>query len=76
MNADHTFTIAVVLLLAICGALLYLDWLRSGEIEYLHSRLDALERGTTPAARRESVVERILHADDDRTLSDIARGNA
>lgn len=74
---DAVFMFAV--LLFVCGALLYLDWLRQGEIENLHARLDTLDRrlhaGTaTPAVQ--STVERLLHASDDRTLADIAREGA
>lgn len=79
-------------LLAVCAALLYLDWRRQGELELLHVRVDALERravgksASPPAGdgRRSrsphhpdgSTVERILRASDDRTLADIAREGA
>lgn len=73
-------------LLCVCGALLYLDWRRQGEIDNLHARLDTFERRlpaermtateTIFPVRRQSTVERILHASDDRTLADIAREGA
>ena len=72
---DAAFMFAALLL--VCGALLYLDWRRQGELELLLERLRALE-GRLPAAGRERqpTLERILGADDDVTLADIARGNA
>lgn len=71
------------LVLVVCGALVYLDWRRQGEIEFLHERIDGLDEAATRALadlhrRRDTrpTVERILHASDDRTLADIAREGA
>lgn len=83
-------TLLLVALLCVCAALLYLDWRRQGEVELLNERVDKVQgalaqlveprvvvpddAGSSPV--RPSVVDRILHASDDRTLADIARGNA
>lgn len=78
--------VVLAALLLVCAALLYLDWRRQGEIENLHARIDTLERRLPSKAAqpttgnnepvRQSTVERILHASDDRTLADIAREGA
>lgn len=52
-----------MIMLAVC-VLVYADWKRSGEIEYLHERIDAID--TRPVAR-------ILRARDDETAEAIAR---
>lgn len=83
---DRNVALMFVLVLCVCGALLYLDWLRQGEIELLHERLDGLEE---PARRAldalndsitsrvaEPLVDRILRASDDRTFADIQREGA
>lgn len=80
---DRDVALMFVLVLVVCGALLYLDWRRQGEIEYLHSRFDSIEEQARRAMdamrdrdtdkRPASVVDRILHASDDRTFADIAR---
>lgn len=78
--SERDAVFVMVVMLAVCGALLYLDWRRQGEIDLLHDRLDLLERrphgsaAAAPVVR--STVERILHAPDDRTLADIAREGA
>lgn len=55
------------LMLLVLGTLVFLDWKRAGEIEYLHSRIDAID--TRPVAR-------ILRARDDETAEAIAREEA
>lgn len=41
--SEHTGTaMMVVLLLVVCGSLVYLDWRRQGEIDNLHARIDRL----------------------------------
>lgn len=78
MNRRVMDTLLLVALLLACSALLYLDWRRQGEVELLHERVDTFEgrlRGIASAATQptQSTFERILRADDDRTLADIAR---
>lgn len=81
-EAALTNALLVVLVLC-CGSLLYLDWRRQGELELLHLRVDGLERGRrgsaapppqpATAATAAAAVERVLHADTDLTLEQIAR---
>lgn len=52
------------LLVITSAALLYLDWRKQGEIEYLHQRIDAID--TRPIAR-------ILRAHDDATAEAAAQ---
>jgi hypothetical protein len=58
------YMIAALLVVA-SAALVYLDWRKQGEIEYLHARIDAID--TRPIAR-------ILRAHDDATAEAVARG--
>jgi hypothetical protein len=65
MNDDtRTLYLLMFLFLLIAATLLLLDWRRTGEIEYLHERIDAID--TRPVAR-------ILRARDDETAEAIAR---
>ena len=79
---DRNVALMFTLLLCVCGALLYLDWRRQGEIELLHERLDGIDRRVTLAAATDTrtgetlAVDRILRASDDRTLADIAKEGA
>lgn len=77
---ERSTALMFVLVLCVCGALLYLDWRRQGEVELLHERLDSLDAAAAKALdsfsrENRSTVDRILGASDDRTLADIARGN-
>lgn len=54
----RTLYLMTTLLLVTTAMLLYLDWRKQGEIEYLHQRIDAID--TRPIAR-------ILRAHDDAT---------
>lgn len=65
-DARTLYLIAAVLFLAV-GMLLYANWRQQGEIEFLHSRIDAID--TRPVAR-------ILRARDDATAEAIAREEA
>lgn len=56
--------VVAFLMLLVLAMLVFLDWKRAGEIEYLHSRVDAID--TRPVAR-------ILRARDDETAETIAR---
>lgn len=40
--SENISTTLVVLLLVVCGALLYLDWQRKGEIDFLAEQLNKL----------------------------------
>jgi hypothetical protein len=60
----RTLYLLMFLFLLIAATLLLLDWRRTGEIEYLHERIDAID--TRPVAR-------ILRARDDETAEAIAR---
>lgn len=79
-HGTEAFMLAIVLF--VCGALLYLDWRRQGEVELLHARVDELDRRVTLAVVKDSRtgatldIESILRAPDDRTLADIAREEA
>lgn len=80
---ERNVMLMVALVLCVCGALVYLDWRRQGEIEFLHERIDGLDAAASRAlsslretARWPTTVDRILHASDDRTLADIAREGA
>jgi hypothetical protein len=67
--SDDVKSLCVVafLMLLVLGMLVFLDWKRQGEIEYLHDRIDAID--TRPVAR-------ILRARDDATAEAIAREEA
>lgn len=65
-DVKSLYVIAFLLLL-VMGVLVFLDWRRQGEIEYLHDRIDAID--TRPVAR-------ILRARDDETAERIAREEA
>lgn len=65
-DVKSLYVIAFLMLL-VMGTLLFLDWKRAGEIEYLHSRIDVID--TRPVAR-------ILRARDDETAEAIAREEA
>ena len=49
---ERNTALMFVLVLCVCGALLYLDWRRQGEIEYLHDRFDALNDAADAAMSR------------------------
>lgn len=65
MNDDvrSLYVIAFLMLLAL-AMLMFLDWKRTGEIDHLHARIDAID--TRPVAR-------ILRARDDETAEAAAR---
>jgi hypothetical protein len=64
MSDDAALRTILFLLLLTCACLVYLDWRRSGEIEYLHERLDAIDMRP---------VARILRARDDAAAEAAAR---
>lgn len=64
--SDETRTLywLFVLLMLTSAILVYLDWRKQGEIDYLHSRVDAID--VRPVAR-------ILRAHDDAAAEAVAR---
>lgn len=66
MNEDaRTLYWLFVFLMLACAILVYLDWRKQGEIDYLHARVDAID--VRPIAR-------ILRATDDASAEAVARG--
>lgn len=64
----RTLYLMVTLLVITSAALLYLDWLRQGEIDHLHERVDALMQHTG-----REYIARILRAHDDATAEAAAQ---
>lgn len=64
----RTLYLMVTLLVITSTALLYLDWLRQGEIDHLHERVDALMQHTG-----REYIARILRAHDDATAEAAAQ---
>lgn len=60
--------VLLVLVLFVCTTLLYLDWRRTGEIEFLHERVDSID-----GLHGREYIARILRAHDDAAAEAAAR---